>query len=443
MSNSFRTKVEFSRQGKELPKSITYLSGATVFGVPFSSLSTGPDLTSSGISYTNTNIISYFSGNSGSTVFTFTGSGMNLAASVFTAITPTTSGVTQNSGNIFTGNTFVITDGNKSYLDYTGISFDIKATSISEVSPGNYTGQTISFFVNHLYAGSIDYTGRTIWVDVSGITRTKDLIVSDSLVIGKNNMISSGITNAVILGGNNITATTSGYTYVQSLNIKSVGSGAFVNDIRIDGNGNLTTNTSDISLKEEIKPISNALNVIKGLKGVTYKWKDRIAGGNDTKLGFIAQEVNEIDTRLVFINQNDGLMGIHIDGIIPLLVEAIKELSNEFITSATTKIIETETITAEDNNILLNFGGNSDTAIGGGIKVLNSIDYDEGAEFILDEHGNWTTNINLKPKSISIPFYTPTSSNDVKGIKGNITHDENYIYVKVDNKWKRSQLEEF
>ena len=37
-------------------------------------------------------------------------------------------------------------------------------------------------------------------------------------------MISSGITNAVILGGNNITATTSGYTHVQSLNIKSVGS---------------------------------------------------------------------------------------------------------------------------------------------------------------------------------------------------------------------------
>lgn len=420
MSNSFRTKVEFSRQGKELPKSITYLSGATVFGVPFSALSTGPDLTSSGVSYTNTNIISYFSGNSGNTVFTFTGSGMNLASGVFTAITPTTSGVTQNSGPIFTGNTFIINDGNKSYLDYTGISFDLKATSISEVSPGNYTGQTISFFVDYLSAGSIDYTGRTIWVDVSGITRTNGLIVTDY-----------------------ITATTSGYTYIQSLNIKSVGSGAFVNDIRIDGNGNLTTNTSDITLKEEIKPISNALNTIKGLRGVTYKWKDRIAGGNDIKFGFIAQEINEIEPKLVFINQNDGLMGIHIDGIIPLLVEAIKELSNNIITSAVTRIIETETITAEDNNILLNFGGDSDTAIGGGIKVLNSIDYDEDAEFILDSYGNWTTNVNLKPKSISIPFYTPTSSSDNTGINGNITYDNKYFYIKVDNKWKRSSLEDF
>lgn len=440
----FRTKVEFSRQGKQLSKTHTTLSGATSFGVPFSTLTAGPDPSYSGISYTSNNIISRFSGNSGTTVFTYTGSGMNIVSNVFSAITPSNSGVTQNSRNVFTGNTYTIIDGNKAYLDYTGVSFDIKATSINEISPGIYTGETISFFVDHLYAGSIDYTGRTIWVDVSGITRTKDLVVLDSLIVGgTNNVISSGVTNAVILGGNNITATTSGYTYVQSLNIKNVASGAFVNDIRIDGNGNLTTNTSDIKLKEDIKPINNALNIIKNLRGVTYKWKDKIAGGNEIKLGFIAQEVGGVEPRLVFVNQNDGLMGIHIDGVIPLLVEAIKELSNNIITSAITRIIETEVITAEDNNILLNFGGNSETAVGGGIKVLNSINDNIDAEFITNNDGNWTTNNAIIPSTLCIPHYTPISSNDTYGINHSITHDENYIYIKVGNKWKRSSLTDF
>ena len=74
------------------------------------------------------------------------------------------------------------------------------------------------------------------------------------------------------------------------------------------------------------------------------------------KLGFIAQEVNEIDTRLVFINQNDGLMGIHIDGIIPLLVEAIKNYQMDLYQCYYQN--NRNRNNNKDNNILLNFGGN-------------------------------------------------------------------------------------
>ena len=48
-----------------------------------------------------------------------------------------------------------------------------------------------------------------------------------------------------------------------------------------------------------------------------------------------------------------------------------------------------------------------------------------------------------KAKALTIPLYTPTSSNDSAGSEGNITRDEDYIYIKTNSKWKRTKLEEF
>jgi len=43
----------------------------------------------------------------------------------------------------------------------------------------------------------------------------------------------------------------------------------------------------------------------------------------------------------------------------------------------------------------------------------------------------------------SIPNYTPTSSNDSYGNIGNVTSDDDYLYVKTNNGWKRTSLESF
>ena len=105
--------------------------------------------------------------------------------------------------------------------------------------------------------------------------------------------------------------------------------------------------------------------------------------------------------------------------------------------------IETQKIIAEDNNIELNYNGNVDTAIGGGIKVLNAIDIDKSAEIITDKNGNWITNNDFKPFALTIPEYTPKSSNDINGNIGNITRDNDFFYIKTNNKWKRIKLEDF
>ena len=86
---------------------------------------------------------------------------------------------------------------------------------------------------------------------------------------------------------------------------------------------------SDISLKENIQPISNALDKVTKLKGVTFDWKE-----SDSLLkikediGFIAQDVQEVLPELVRENDN-GKLSVRDKGIVPVLVEAIKDLKEE------------------------------------------------------------------------------------------------------------------
>ena len=84
---------------------------------------------------------------------------------------------------------------------------------------------------------------------------------------------------------------------------------------------------SDISLKENIKPMSNSLDKVKKLQGVTFDWIQKKDSILDIKedYGFIAQDVKKVIPELVRKNSN-GLLSMRHQGVIPMLVEAIKEL---------------------------------------------------------------------------------------------------------------------
>lgn len=182
----FITKINFqdNRQHRLPTRQSQDLSGTTVFGVPFSAMTAGPDPSDSGTTGSIINIVSTFSGNTGTTVFSFGHPAMDIAQGAFSALTLANSADTQDSGNIFVGNTSQTVDGNLSYLDYTGTSFEFEVTAITETSPGVFTGSGISDDVLWLSAGTLDYTGRTIWSDVQGIHRTQKLIVSEGAVVG-------------------------------------------------------------------------------------------------------------------------------------------------------------------------------------------------------------------------------------------------------------------
>ena len=181
----FRTKLDYSdnRQIKQRVRTNTTLSGATVFGVSFSALTTGADLSNQTTTETVSSVLSTFSGNSATTVFTWYDSRMELGASAISAITPSNSGITQNVGPIYTANTTTVIDGNSVTLTYTGVSFDLQVTNMLD-SGGSYTGTVEHDSVSFLSATTLDFTGRTIWIDNKEIIRTKKLIVTENPQIG-------------------------------------------------------------------------------------------------------------------------------------------------------------------------------------------------------------------------------------------------------------------
>lgn len=551
----FITKLDFSnnRQVKQNIETNTVLSGGTSFGVPFNQLPTGPDPSNSGVTSLQNGVVSTFSGNSATTVYSWYTPIMGLADSVLSAWTPSNSATTQNTGNLFSAATTATTvDGNLVTLTYTGASFDVEPISMVDLGSGNYSGTVNTAIFETLSAGTIDFTGRTIWVDVSGITRTDELIITKNPTIGyvltcvdsegrvafqpssggtsattvywsagsgtnaivmRNsngvasntnsvaegfettasgpythaegsgttafgdsshaegsgtkafgrashagglNTIAGGLASFVhgensvagnvcsIVLGRNLTGNTADTTYVDNLNINTVGAGPGSIDIGVDANGNVVNQASDLRLKKNITNIENALDKVKALRGVKYQWKDEIRGGDEYRIGFIAQEVNEVEPTLIFIDKKseEQYMGVQYKDVTALLVEAVKELSSGS-TINTNTYLETQTIKAEDNNIELNFNGTKETSVGGGIFVLNALDENKSAELKLDSEGSWVTNTGFKPQNITIPNFTPASSADKSGSIGDVGFDDSYMYIKTVNGWTRVALNTF
>ena len=87
--------------------------------------------------------------------------------------------------------------------------------------------------------------------------------------------------------------------------------------------------SSDIELKNNIKPIENPLEKINQISGNSFVWneeKQNIYKGKD--YGVIAQEIEEILPELVQTRQ-DGYKAVKYDKLVSLLIEGIKHLSNE------------------------------------------------------------------------------------------------------------------
>ncbi len=108
---------------------------------------------------------------------------------------------------------------------------------------------------------------------------------------------------------------------------RSVGSGAYVAPLNISADGILTTATSDIRLKKNICVIPDALAKILALRGVQFNWLSDNNAGN--KIGFIAQEVEEVLPELVFTNPVDGYKGVNYPEMTAVLAEAVKEQQHQ------------------------------------------------------------------------------------------------------------------
>ena len=95
--------------------------------------------------------------------------------------------------------------------------------------------------------------------------------------------------------------------------------------------GTTYNTTSDIRLKTDIKPISDATDKLMNMNPVTHKWKEDPDG--DTVHGFIAQEMQNIAPEAVH-GEPDGemMMGMDYGRITPIIVAALQNAIEEINT---------------------------------------------------------------------------------------------------------------
>jgi len=93
-------------------------------------------------------------------------------------------------------------------------------------------------------------------------------------------------------------------------------------------------NVSDRRLKKDIIPIENALHKIKQLNGISFNWDKTLRPDlnvdDKNHLGLIAQDVEEILPQVVTTSEDEiQTKTITYSDIVPVLIEAIKELKSE------------------------------------------------------------------------------------------------------------------
>jgi len=82
--------------------------------------------------------------------------------------------------------------------------------------------------------------------------------------------------------------------------------------------------SSDVTLKDNIEPITNPLDILSQITGYSFTWKD----SGEKSLGLSAQEVEKILPEVVK-NRPDGTKGINYLNFIAILIESIKHLKQE------------------------------------------------------------------------------------------------------------------
>ena len=85
--------------------------------------------------------------------------------------------------------------------------------------------------------------------------------------------------------------------------------------------------SSDIRLKDNRRPIVNALEKVTQLTGIHFDWiaKQGIHDNEGADIGVIAQEVEEIFPEIVETRVN-GFKAVRYDRLIAVIIQAIKEL---------------------------------------------------------------------------------------------------------------------
>lgn len=264
-------------------------------------------------------------GNGGNATFqggtSQTGNGGNVTISGGTTLSTTggnAGSITISAGDGFNsgaGNAGSITIRAGSTLAGSGVGGDLTITSGSTAST---TGRPLTLV-----------TGE-------GTTTSGDLVVN----IGTNASTTSGVF-LVRSGNNDNTNVGFKYTSYDTTEIVTIKNGTVsatdvsTGTLVVNGGAGFNgacyatsfTAVSDVMYKKDIKRIDKSLDKLMLIEGYTYKWKnDNWNGGQEQQWGLLAQQLESIGLGDM-VTSNGKSKGVNYNNFIPLIIEAIKDLS--------------------------------------------------------------------------------------------------------------------
>ena len=230
--------------------------------------------------------------------------------------------------------------------------------ALSTYGSGSFTagainGTSLNVGSGAITAGSFNTVGTITYGTLNGavvvaqtVNSTNSItaalaIRSNGTLTGKSLAIQTG-TNAVaasigdtgIITGSSLTvgsgAITCGAIAGTSLN---VGSGAItcgaITGTTITASGDIIAfSTSDRKFKNNIANISDPLDKVSQINGVTFDWNDQQSTFSGSDVGVIAQEVEAVLPEIVSTRE-DGSKAVKYDKLVALLIECVKELKSE------------------------------------------------------------------------------------------------------------------
>jgi hypothetical protein len=202
---------------------------------------------------------------------------------------------------------------------YIKLASQLETVNFSNVNAGNTLTAVNADFNNIFINGSpLTSSGATSLASLSDVSLS-------SLLNGQSLLYNS--TSSKWVNG-----TPAGFS---SASFATTGSNTFIGNQIITGSISATSDitafsTSDKQLKDNITLIPNSLEKITKIGGYTFDWNNKQdiyeVGSHD--IGVIAQELEEILPEVV-ITRDNGYKAVKYEKIIPLLIEAIKELKAE------------------------------------------------------------------------------------------------------------------
>lgn len=283
-----------------------------ITGTAGSTSATATSLVSNNLSITYGVIITK---TGGTVVATLTGTRSVSGGSSSTATLPTYNGLVLTTGLTLENTTYTVTP------------------FVSNINMFAFTsGGTVSSFTSTVYTPDFDGS------------------ISVSIPVGKTEIVAGGL--QIIRDNNNWVKidrdASSTFDILQVKGNASVTGSAYVSG-QIVCVGDITANLSDARLKENIIPIKNPLQKISEIDGVYYTFTDEAIELNsllnkDEQVGLLAQQVQKVLPHIIkpapfdidhdqkgnyTSKSGENYLTIQYEKLVPLLVEAIKELKKE------------------------------------------------------------------------------------------------------------------